>query len=102
VIETFGTWLSGTLQWMRADFNAHPLRFILEVAAWIMSISCAMIMAITLPSPPFFVLYPLFIIQCAIFTWASWTRGSFGMLSNYLLLMTIDIVAIVRLAINSQ
>jgi hypothetical protein len=86
---------------MRADFDGHPVRFTLEITAWIMSIACATWMGITLPNPPFFILYPMFIIQCAIFTWASWTRGSFGMLANYLLLMTIDLIALARLIIVS-
>jgi hypothetical protein len=84
---------------MQADFDGHPVRFTLEITAWVMSIACATWMGITLPNPPFFILYPLFIIQCAIFTWASWTRGSFGMLANYLLLMTIDLIALARLII---
>jgi hypothetical protein len=96
-METFGGWLRNTHQWMQADFNSHPLRFTLEITAWVMSIACATWMGITLPHPPFFILYPLFITQCAIFTWASWTRGSFGMLANYLLLMTIDLIALARL-----
>jgi len=101
VIESFGGWLRSTRDWMRADFDSYPVRFTLEITAWVMSIVCAAWMGITLPHPPFFILYPLFIIQCAIFTWASWTRGSFGMLSNYLLLMTIDLIALARLIMVS-
>jgi hypothetical protein len=54
-------------------------------------------MALTLPNPPFLILYPLFITQCAIFAWAAWTRRSTGMLANYMLLATIDAVAMIRL-----
>jgi hypothetical protein len=43
------------------------------------------------------ILYPLFILQCAIFAWAAWTRRSSGMLANYVLLVTIDTVALGRL-----
>jgi hypothetical protein len=39
----------------------------------------------------------LFIIQCWIFAWAAWTRRSTGMVANYLLLVTIDVVALIRL-----
>jgi hypothetical protein len=42
-------------------------------------------------------LYPLFIFQCAIFCWAAWTRRSTGMVANYLLLVTIDSIALIRL-----
>jgi hypothetical protein len=54
-------------------------------------------MMLTVPNPPFLLLYPLFIAQCAIFAWASWSRQSIGLLSNYILLVTIDSVALTRL-----
>ena len=83
--------------WAKNDFKEWPLRFVLEISAWIMSIGCSLTMAITVPNPPFLILYPLFILQCAIFCWAAWTRRSTGMVANYLLLVTIDSVALIRL-----
>lgn len=83
--------------WAKNDFREWPLRFILEITAWVLSISCSIIMALTVPTPPFLILYPLFILQCAIFCWAAWTRRSTGMVANYLLLVTIDSVALYRL-----
>lgn len=79
------------------DWRENPLRCVLEISAWFLSIGCAITMALTLPNPPFLILYPLFITQCAIFAWACKTRGSTGLLANYLLLVTIDSVALVRL-----
>jgi hypothetical protein len=84
-------------RWARTDFQEWPLRFVLEISAWIMSIVCAVWMGLTLPNPPFLILYPLFIVQCGIFGWAAWTRKSTGMVANYLLLVTIDIIALARL-----
>jgi hypothetical protein len=86
----------GIVNWVKADFRVWPLRFILEVLAWAGSIGCAITMALTLPNPPFIILYPIFIIQCSIFAWASWTRKSFGMIGNYLLLISIDVAGYVR------
>lgn len=83
--------------WVVDDWNSHPLRCALEILAWAMSIGCAITMAVTIPNPPFLILYPIFITQCAIFAWAAWTRKSVGMLSNYLLLVTIDIIGLARL-----
>jgi hypothetical protein len=83
--------------WIRKDFHEWPLRFVLEVTAWITSIACSTIMAFTLPHPPFLLLYPMFIAQCSIFAWAAWTRQSLGMLGNYILLISIDIAALIRL-----
>lgn len=85
------------LLWAKTDFDVWPLRFVLELTAWAMSITCSVIMALTVPTPPFLLLYPLFITQCAIFGWAAWTRRSTGMVANYMLLVTIDSVAMFRL-----
>lgn len=87
----------GTVDWIKADFKEWPLRCVLEILAWFMSIGCAIAMALTVPNPPFLILYPIFITQCAIFGWAAWTRRSTGMLANYSLLVTIDSIALIRL-----
>ncbi len=89
--------ITSIYNWAKGDFKEWPLRFVLEITAWILSIGCSITMALTVPTPPFLILYPLFIAQCAIFCWAAWTRRSTGMVANYLLLVTIDSVALVRL-----
>jgi hypothetical protein len=86
--------------WAQSDFRAWPLRFILEITAWAMSIGCAVTMAVTVPNPPFLIMYPIFIAQCVIFGWSASTRGSFGMLANYCLLVSIDTVALIRLLLQ--
>ncbi len=89
--------LFGVINWAKKDYREWPLRFVLEITAWFLSIACSVTMALTVPTPPFLILYPLFIFQCAIFCWAAWTRRSTGMVANYLLLVTIDTIALVRL-----
>lgn len=89
----------GVVNWIKHDHESWPLRFYLEVLAWFASIGCALWMGITLPNPPFFILYPLFISQCLVFGWAAYTRKSFGMVANYLLLASIDTVAYIRLVL---
>jgi hypothetical protein len=89
--------VKNTYNWAKRDFHDWPLRFVLEISAWFMSITCAVWMGMTLPNPPFLILYPLFITQCAIFAWAAWTRRSTGMVANYMLLVTIDVIALARL-----
>jgi len=89
--------ISNIYNWAKNDFNEWPLRFVLEITAWILSIGCSLTMAITVPHPPFLILYPLFILQCAIFCWSAWTRRSTGMVANYLLLVSIDSIALIRL-----
>ena len=89
--------LVGIVNWIRDDWQSNPVRCALEIIAWLLSIGCAVTMMLTVPTPPFLILYPLFITQCAIFAWAAWTRRSSGMLANYLLLVTIDSIALVRM-----
>lgn len=92
--------LSGVLNWIKDDWSSNPVRCALEILAWVLSIGCSVTMAFTVPNPPFLILYPLFITQCAIFAWAAWTRRSSGMLANYLLLVGIDSIALARMLIK--
>lgn len=89
--------LTNTINWIREDWRSNPVRCTLEILAWFLSIGCSVTMALTVPNPPFLVLYPLFIAQCAIFGWSAWTRKSSGMVANYLLLVTIDSIALLRM-----
>lgn len=92
--------IDSTIDWIREDWQSSPVRCVLEIIAWILSITCSFIMMLTVPDPPFLLLYPLFVLQCAIFAWASWTRQSVGLLSNYILLATIDMIALTRLVLQ--
>ena len=86
-----------TLQWIKDDFLSHPFRFCIELLAWAISIGCSITMALTVPNPPLLILYPIWITGCALYAWASYTRKSFGMLANYLLLTAIDSVGLLRM-----
>jgi hypothetical protein len=86
-----------TLDWIRSDWQSNRFRFIVEVVAWTISIGCAIVMAVTVPNPPLIVLYPIWIIGCSLYAWAAWTRRSFGMLANYLLLVAIDTTGLIRM-----
>jgi hypothetical protein len=86
-----------TWQWIHEDFRSNRFRFVVEVVAWAISIGCAIVMALTVPTPPLLVLYPIWIIGCGMYAWAAWTRRSFGMLANYLLLVSIDSVGLIRM-----
>ena len=90
-----------TFDWIRDDWRSNKFRFIIELLAWAISIGCSITMAITVPNPPLLALYPIWITGCAMYAWASYTRKSFGMLANYILLTTIDSVGLVRMLINN-
>jgi hypothetical protein len=86
-----------TLQWIKDDYNTNRIRFVIELLAWAISIFCSLTMAITVPNPPLLALYPVWISGCALYAWAAYSRKSFGMLANYLLLTTIDTIGLVRM-----
>ncbi len=86
-----------TIQWIKDDFKSHRVRFIVELLAWAISIGCSITMALTVPNPPLLALYPVWIAGCAMYAWAAWTRKSFGMLANYILLTTIDTIGLIRM-----
>jgi hypothetical protein len=91
------TIFSPTLQWIKDDFKSNRIRFIVELLAWAVSIGCSITMALTVPTPPLLALYPVWIAGCAMYAWAAWTRKSFGMLANYILLTAIDTVGLLRM-----
>lgn len=86
-----------TLEWIYDDWRSSHFRFCVELLAWAISIGCAIAMALTVPNPPLLLLYPIWIFGCSLYAWAAYTRKSFGMLANYILLTTIDTVGLIRM-----
>ena len=95
----FVNFFKPTIDWIKDDFKSHPIRFAVELLAWAVSIGCSITMALTVPNPPLLALYPIWISGCAMYAWAAWTRKSFGMLANYLLLTTIDTIGLIRMLV---
>ena len=91
--------LKPTVDWIKDDYTTDPIRFIVELVAWAISIGCSLTMAATVPNPPLIVLYPIWITGCAMYAWAAYTRKSFGMLANYMLLVGIDAVGLIRMLV---
>ena len=92
--------LKPTFDWIKDDWTSNRFRFVIELFAWAVSIGCSITMAVTVPNPPLLALYPVWITGCAFYAWASYTRKSFGMLANYILLTAIDTVGLVRMLSN--
>ena len=91
--------LYGIFDWIKSDYKSNRLRFCFEVLAWAISIGCAITMASTVPNPPLLILYPIWICGCAIYAGCAYSRRSFGMLANYILLTTIDTIGLIRMLI---
>jgi len=92
--------VTGIFEWIRNDYRTNRIRFAVELLAWAISIGCSVTMALTVPTPPLLYMYPVWISGCAMYAWAAWTRKSFGMLANYILLTTIDSVGLARMLLN--
>tara|TARA_R110000868_G_scaffold277157_1_gene537002 strand:+ start:1405 stop:1695 length:291 start_codon:yes stop_codon:yes gene_type:complete len=92
--------LTDIFKWIQDDYRTNRFRFVVELLAWAVSIGCSVTMALTVPSPPLLYMYPVWICGCAMYAWAAWTRKSFGMLANYMLLVTIDSVGLARMLLN--
>jgi hypothetical protein len=88
-----------TFDWIRDDWTSNKFRFIIELFAWAVSIGCSITMALTVPNPPLLALYPIWISGCAMYAWAAYTRKSFGMLANYILLTAIDTFGLIRMIV---
>jgi len=92
--------LIGIFSWIREDWKSHPYRFGVEILAWLISIGCALTMAFTVPKPPLLMIYPVWIAGCMLYAWAAYSRRSFGMIANYLLLIVIDSIGLTRMLIE--
>ena len=89
--------LGRVAKFVEEDWHSHPVRFVIEVIAWLLSISASVIMALTVPNPPLLIIYIFWVLGCSLYSWAAITRGSFGMLANYLLLTAIDTYGLIKL-----
>lgn len=89
--------LLSTFEWIKNDWDSNRFRFCVELLAWAISIGCSLTMAITVPNPPLLILYPVWIAGCGMYAWAAYSRQSFGMLANYILLVTIDSIGLIRM-----
>ena len=89
--------LKPTFDWIKNEWYSNRSRFVIELLAWAISIGCSITMAVTVPNPPLLALYPVWITGCAMYAWAAYTRKSFGMLANYILLTAIDTFGLIRM-----
>lgn len=91
--------LTNIFDWIKNDWTSNRFRFGIELTAWVISIGCSISMALTVPNPPLLTLYPIWILGCSLYAWAAFSRKSFGMLANYMLLVTIDTIGLIRMVV---
>lgn len=88
--------LAPTFDWIKNDWKSNRFRFCVEVFAWVLSVSCALTMALTVPNPPLKFLYIPWVTSTIVYAGCAYSRRSFGMLANYTLLAIIDGIALVK------
>lgn len=88
--------VAGIFIWIKEDFKSNRIRFVLEFFAWVLSIACALTMALTVPNPPLKYLYFPWVASTIVYAGCAYSRRSFGMLANYMLLAVIDGTALVK------
>lgn len=89
--------IASVVDYIKQDWAENKIRTVLEITAWLTSMGCAIAVAITVPNVPWLILYPLFISHCAVFAYCAYTRGSTGMVANYLVLCTVDAIGLTKL-----
>jgi hypothetical protein len=92
--------IAHTIAWIKEDWHSSPLRCVLEISAWIMSVGANVMFMLTVPHVPFMWYLGLTVVSSAVFGWSLWTRGSLGGLANYGFLVTIDTIALIRLILQ--
>lgn len=92
--------LTSIYEWAKHDYTSYPLRFILEVFAWLVGMFCCITMALTVPNPPLLMLYPLWMLCCSVYAWSAWTRGSLGIMANSMLVAAVDGFGLIRLLLQ--
>jgi hypothetical protein len=92
--------IESILSYIKKDYTTYPLRFCVEVIAWVSSIISSIIFAATVPNIPVIPLYVIFLTGCFAACWASWTRGSFGLVLNYIFIIVIDLIGLGRVMLK--
>jgi hypothetical protein len=89
--------LNDIFGWIARDYREHPVRCVLEIIGWSMSVAANIMFMWTVPNVPFLWFLTLTVASSAIFAWALWTRNSLGGLANYAFLVAVDTVALIKL-----
>ena len=83
--------------WIAQDYCKHPVRCVVEIVGWAMSVGANLLFMLTVPNVPFVWFLSLTVASSAIFAWALWTRNSLGGLANYAFLVAVDTVALIKI-----
>jgi hypothetical protein len=83
--------------YVKRDWNSHPTRVIAELYGWAISTGSSIVFALTVPHPPFLMLYPLWLSGLFALTFCAFSRGSVGMVALNISMIIIDMIGYGRL-----
>ena len=86
-----------TAKFIRNDWQANPIRVVLEGVNWMLNLAVALLFAFTVPNVPLLLCYTLFLIAIGISIYTSISRGSFGLLATSITIFVIDFIAWIKL-----
>ena len=83
--------------YVKRDWDSHPTRVIAELYGWAVSTGSSIVFALTVPNPPFMLMYPLWLSALFALTFCAASRGSVGMVALNISMMIIDMIGYGRL-----
>ena len=89
-----------TVDFIKKDWDSHPIRLCLEVCNWLLNIVIALSVSLTVPYTNWLIVYPIIFVALSISIFTSVSRGSFGLLMTTLTLFIIDSVGYYRVLWN--
>jgi len=85
-----------TIRFIQADWHSHKIRFFAEVLGMVLSISVAVVLALTTPAPPMLLCYTLWLMASGLLVSTSYHRGSVGFTLLYGLFLIVDSIGFFR------
>jgi hypothetical protein len=86
-----------TANFIRKDWQSHPVRLMLETVNWLLNIVIAGTVSLTVPYTNWLVVYPIIFVALSISIFSAVSRGSFGLLLTSITLFLIDMIGFIRI-----
>ena len=94
-------WLRDGIDYVKRDWDDNPWRVAGEMYNWFTSVTSSAIFALTVPTPPFLLLYPLWLSGLIVMIFCARSRGSTGILAVCLSMLAMDSIGIIRLMMGA-
>jgi hypothetical protein len=89
-LQTIRNQYASAVEWIKADWEANPLRLMAETYNAFTALTTAIIFAFMAPHVPYEITYPLWLSGTALMIFCGISRGSFGMVVMSVIMTIID------------